>query len=192
MFIDGTSFITLHNIIHPRATTEFIYRYDDPDKAEVFLSFRMETTSRSTEVVAVLAELERKGMKGVDISDNELAKTHARYLIGGRAKVPNERLFRFGSHKPFSLTLGNLPALLTFPPVQNFLRDLVPFGSSCWVYRQVGTYSCSTTVITVQVSLFLPLTRILRSLASQIWGRCSQAFRFPRMKLGNLTNSFAT
>lgn len=63
----------------------------------MFLSFRMETPSRTTEVAAVLAELERKGMKGVDISENELAKTHARYLIGGRAKVANERLFRFGA-----------------------------------------------------------------------------------------------
>ncbi|KAJ3480035.1 hypothetical protein NLI96_g8635 [Meripilus lineatus] len=107
------SFIALHNVIHPRATTEFIYRYDDPEVAQVFLSFRMETPSRTTEVAAVLAELERKGMKGVDISENELAKTHARYLIGGRAKVANERLFRFEfPERPGALRkfLSGLPA----------------------------------------------------------------------------------
>lgn len=30
-----------------------------------------------------------------DLSEDELAKSHARYLVGGRAKVPNERMFRF-------------------------------------------------------------------------------------------------
>lgn len=151
IIIDGNSFITLHNIIHPRATTEFIYRYDDPDKAEVFLSFRMETTSRSTEVVAVLAELEKKGMKGVDISDNELAKTHARYLIGGRAKVPNERLFRFGACESL-LELVGLLDLSILPSMQNFRRDLVPYENSCWVCQQVGISPCSTIAIMARVS----------------------------------------
>lgn len=35
-------------------------------------------------------------MKGFDISDDELAKSHARYMVGGRTQVPNERMFRFG------------------------------------------------------------------------------------------------
>lgn len=34
-------------------------------------------------------------MKPLDISDNEMAKSHARYLSGGRSKVPDERMFRF-------------------------------------------------------------------------------------------------
>lgn len=34
-------------------------------------------------------------MKALDISDNELAKSHARYLVGGKAKVQDERMFRF-------------------------------------------------------------------------------------------------
>lgn len=34
-------------------------------------------------------------MQALDISDNELAKSHCRYLVGGRADVPDERLFRF-------------------------------------------------------------------------------------------------
>ena len=35
-------------------------------------------------------------MKGYDISDDEMAKSHGRYMIGGAQKVENERLFRFG------------------------------------------------------------------------------------------------
>ncbi len=31
----------------------------------------------------------------LNVSDNELAKAHARHMVGGRAKVDDERLFRF-------------------------------------------------------------------------------------------------
>jgi threonine dehydratase len=60
------------------------------------LSFKIDSLSRSTEVKEVLAALEALDMKGYDISDDELAKSHARYMIGGCHAVPDERVFRFG------------------------------------------------------------------------------------------------
>lgn len=46
-------------------------------------------------------------MKGFDISDNEMAKSHARYMIGGANNIENERVFRFGArHVPSQLLLG--------------------------------------------------------------------------------------
>ncbi|KLO14263.1 threonine dehydratase I [Schizopora paradoxa] len=89
------SFIALHTVIHPREVTEFIYRYNSPDTAHVFLSFILASNSREKEVQGVLAELEEKGMKGCDISDDEFAKSHARYMVGGSKDVPHERVFRF-------------------------------------------------------------------------------------------------
>ena len=89
------SFFALHTIIHPRAVTEFIYRYNSPSRAHVFLSFNLETHSRAKEVANVLSALEQQDMKAYDISDNEMAKSHARYMIGGASGVANERLFRF-------------------------------------------------------------------------------------------------
>ncbi|KAF9792559.1 tryptophan synthase beta subunit-like PLP-dependent enzyme [Thelephora terrestris] len=89
------SFIELHNAIHPRATTEFIYRYNLHDTAQVYLSFKLATNSREQEVSELLSTLEKQGMKGYDISDDELAKSHSRYMIGGAQRVANERLFRF-------------------------------------------------------------------------------------------------
>jgi threonine dehydratase len=89
------SFIELHNAIYPRATTEFVYRYNAPDTAQVYLSFKLATKSRETEVSELLATLEKQGMKGYDISDDEFAKSHGRYMIGGAKRVENERLFRF-------------------------------------------------------------------------------------------------
>ncbi len=44
----------------------------------------------------MLADLEANGMKGCDISDDEFAKSHARYMIGGSKDVSHERVFRFG------------------------------------------------------------------------------------------------
>lgn len=90
------SFVRLHNIIHPRAVTEFVYRYSKPETAHVFISFILNTPSRTTEVADILAQLGKEGMKGMDISDDELAKTHIRYLVGGFQDVENERVFRFG------------------------------------------------------------------------------------------------
>lgn len=85
-------------MIYPRATTEFIYRYKSPDIAQVYLSFKLATNSRRKEVSEVLSTLEQGGMQGYDISDDEMAKSHSRYMIGGALRVENERLFRFGMY----------------------------------------------------------------------------------------------
>ncbi|PVG02979.1 putative ILV1-anabolic serine and threonine dehydratase precursor [Serendipita vermifera] len=89
------SFVRLHNIIYPRVVTEFIYRYSGPDKAHVFISFILSTSSRESEVSQVIAALAQEGMKADDISDDELAKAHGRYLVGGFQDVEHERVFRF-------------------------------------------------------------------------------------------------
>ncbi len=86
----------LHNIIFPRAVTEFVYRYSRPDKAHVFLSFIINTSSREKEVAQVIADLLKEGMTASDISDDELAKAHGRYMVGGCQTVEHERVFRFG------------------------------------------------------------------------------------------------
>ena len=43
----------------------------------------------------LLRAVERKGIKTLDLTDNELAKTHVRHLVGGPANAPNEVLYRF-------------------------------------------------------------------------------------------------
>ncbi|KAK0561540.1 threonine deaminase [Tilletia horrida] len=49
----------------------------------------------SPELQQLLLKLEAAGMPSIDISGNELAKAHARYIIGGRINVKYERIFRF-------------------------------------------------------------------------------------------------
>jgi threonine dehydratase len=87
-----SSFIELHSVIHPRAVTEFLYRYTSSERAHVLLSFKLSSTNQQQEVSEVLSTLEKQGMQGYDISDDEMAKSHVRYMIGGCLKVPNERI----------------------------------------------------------------------------------------------------
>jgi threonine dehydratase len=48
-----------------------------------------------TDLPIMFSHIEAQGMKAYDASHNEMAKAHARYLIGGRKDVKDERLFRF-------------------------------------------------------------------------------------------------
>lgn len=84
----------LYETIYPRFVTELSYRYSDPEKAHVYVAF--ETTS-PTEVGGVLKEISDKGFEAIDLSENEMAKTHARYLAGGRSPNVGEHevLYRF-------------------------------------------------------------------------------------------------
>ncbi|GAA5823487.1 hypothetical protein JCM3770_004475 [Rhodotorula araucariae] len=131
------AFLALHSVIHPRAVTEFVYRYSSSKRAFIFLSFYLASSSsraakrpapagasgastpaltpaeqRESELASIQAALKAQGMSALDISDNELAKSHARYLVGGKNKVPNERMFRFefperpGALRKFLETLG--------------------------------------------------------------------------------------
>ncbi|KAJ3018074.1 hypothetical protein HKX48_003184 [Thoreauomyces humboldtii] len=96
------SFEELYQIIHPRTVSEFAYRYGDPDEAHIFMSFTVQ--DREAELEAVFSQLEDKGMRALDASKNDMAKDHARNLVGGRMAVPDERLFRFAfPERPGSL-----------------------------------------------------------------------------------------
>jgi threonine dehydratase len=126
-FYVSYSFIALHTVIHPRAVTEFIYRYSSSEVAHVYLSFQLEgKLPRTAEVANVLTTLESEGMKGVDISDDELAKTHGRYMIGGKCEVPNERVFRFGKCSRSTLSIDtDFTVASEFPERPNALRNFL-------------------------------------------------------------------
>ncbi|KAG5461015.1 MAG: hypothetical protein BJ554DRAFT_6864, partial [Olpidium bornovanus] len=91
------SFSELYSVIYPRNVTEFSYRYADPELAHVYMSFIvLDPARRLAEVAEIFEALKKKGMEATDLSDNELAKSHARYMIGGRSRPENEKVLRFG------------------------------------------------------------------------------------------------
>ncbi|BFZ56558.1 threonine deaminase [Savitreella phatthalungensis] len=86
------TFLKLYSHIEPRAVTEFSYRKSDLSAAAIYMSFKVQSRS---EVPEILAALEADGYDAQDMSDNEMAKSHARYMVGGKTRVENERLLRF-------------------------------------------------------------------------------------------------
>jgi len=117
------SFKKLYDIIYPRAVTEFAYRYGDPDQAKIYVGITLDNAAKAeAEVAKVVADLnEQKDFLALDISQNDMAKDHARYLVGGRKQTQTdsntgeveERLLRFQfPEKPGALKtfLEALPA----------------------------------------------------------------------------------
>lgn len=105
------SFLRFCELLGGRSVTEFNYRYADADNACIFVGVRL--TRGYAERAEILAELQGKGYQVVDLSDDEMAKLHVRYMVGGRPSKPlRERLFSFefpespGALLKFLHTLG--------------------------------------------------------------------------------------
>lgn len=79
-------------VLGARSITEFNYRYAGGREAHVFVGLKLADAER--EKAEVIRELEQSGYGLVDISTNETAKLHVRYMVGGRAPVSDERVLR--------------------------------------------------------------------------------------------------
>ncbi len=87
------SFRALCALLGKRSVTEFNYRHAPGGEAHVFLGV---SVAGREETQRLVAQLEKKGMRAADLSDNELAKTHVRHLVGGRVgELAGEMLYRF-------------------------------------------------------------------------------------------------
>lgn len=92
------SFAALIEAVLPAAVTEFSYRYStsNPTVAHILIGVSISSAAnRTPELRSLFDRLSVNGMSARDISDDELAKTHIRYLNGGRSSVADERLYMF-------------------------------------------------------------------------------------------------
>jgi threonine dehydratase len=77
----------------PRNVTEFNYRISDSQRAHVFVGL---TTHGKGESPKIAANFGKHGFKALDLTHDELAKEHVRYMVGGSSPLANdERLLRF-------------------------------------------------------------------------------------------------
>ena len=78
-----------------RNVTEFNYRYSDNNDAIVFAGVQLKTGGDGRD--ELLSELREQGYEVTDLSDDETAKLHVRYMVGGHApaELENEILYRF-------------------------------------------------------------------------------------------------
>jgi threonine dehydratase len=98
-------------LLDGRTITEFNYRYASDKQAHIFVGVKLRQGRE--EFVALADTLEHNHYPCFDLSDNELAKLHVRYMVGGRPPtLLNEHLFSFefpeqpGALMKFLETLG--------------------------------------------------------------------------------------
>jgi len=119
------AFAALVKTIHPADITEFRYRYHTPAAAHIIMG--VNTTPASLPQLLDRLRSHDPPMQVADLSGDELAKSHIRYLVGGRAKAAdNEHVYSF----EFPERAGAL---------YRFLTTLTPgFNISCFHYRNYG------------------------------------------------------
>jgi threonine dehydratase len=88
------SFLRFCDTVAARNVTEFNYRYADAERAHIFVGVALGASPAEPE--RVREAIAAAGFPVTDMSDNEMAKLHVRYMVGGPAQgLRHERLFRF-------------------------------------------------------------------------------------------------
>jgi threonine dehydratase len=79
--------------IGARSITEFNYRYANAGDAHIFVGVELRDVDQDRD--ALIAGIVDRGYPVVDMTDNEMAKIHVRYMVGGRSgSVGDELLYR--------------------------------------------------------------------------------------------------
>ena len=124
------SLLRFCELIGTRSITEFNYRYADDAAAHIFVG--VEISGAGADKQSLVDALEQDGYPVLDLTDNEMAKLHVRYMVGGHAPGElDEVLYRFD----FPERPG---ALMHFPH---------PDGPA-----SPGTSACSTTATTARTT----------------------------------------
>ena len=86
------SFLKFCELLDNSSITEFNYRYSTKKDAHIFVGIKL--SKGESEKQALISRLS-KSFEVIDMSDNSMAKTHIRYMVGGHANADNEVIYRF-------------------------------------------------------------------------------------------------
>lgn len=91
------AFLDFCRALKGRNITEFNYRLNvnpntSNNSASIFVGIALKEGDKERRAVADL--LAQADYSAIDLTDDEVAKTHIRYLVGGHANLPDEQLFR--------------------------------------------------------------------------------------------------
>lgn len=87
------SFLRLTDALGNRSVTEFNYRISDAEQAHVFVGLQIHSEAEIAELQQHFVD---QGFPTQDLTHNEMAKTHIRYMVGGRSPLAeHEQLYRF-------------------------------------------------------------------------------------------------
>ena len=80
-------------LIGVRNITEFNYRFNDRKDAHVFVGVQVASRAESLKLIE---QLRRHGYQTLDLTDDEMAKSHIRHLVGGHSpQLEHEIVYRF-------------------------------------------------------------------------------------------------
>jgi len=120
------SFLAFCKLLGKRSITEFNYRYFDDSCAQIFVG--LTSSGDVSDKVDIISQLEGKGFTVTDMTQNDLAKEHIRYMVGGHAPRELHEII-------YSLQFPERPGAL--------LRFLTSLGSqwniSLFHYRNHGS-----------------------------------------------------
>ena len=77
------SFLAFCKLLGGRSITEFNYRYFDAAMAQVFVG--ISSNGLESDRATIIQQLQQQGFQVTDMTANELAKEHIRYMVGGHA-----------------------------------------------------------------------------------------------------------
>ncbi|MEY4481161.1 MAG: hypothetical protein RIQ84_323 [Pseudomonadota bacterium] len=87
------SFRRFCELLGARNVTEFNYRIADASKAHIFVGIATQKASDSTQIAKSFS---KSGFDTIDLTHDELAKSHLRHMVGGRSQLAkDELLYRF-------------------------------------------------------------------------------------------------
>ncbi|WP_416651115.1 threonine ammonia-lyase, biosynthetic [Candidatus Pseudothioglobus sp. Uisw_086] len=86
------SFLRFCELLDNNAVTEFNYRYSAKKDAHIFVGVKL--TKGESEKQALIARLSNS-FEVFDMSNNSMAITHIRYMVGGHANAEKEVIYRF-------------------------------------------------------------------------------------------------
>jgi threonine dehydratase len=154
-------------VLGRRSITEFNYRYVEGPEAHIFVGVQIARGEK--EKVEIIGLLRDEGLTVHDMSDNEMAKLHVRYMVGGRvAGLRDELIYRFqfperpgallkfldGLATEWNISLfhyrnhgadyGRILAGIQVPETDRaeFRRRLDKLGYPCWEETGNPAYQC--------------------------------------------------
>ncbi len=89
------AFKKLCECINGRAITEFNYRYSGDSSLPAHIFIGISIHNGDQEIGEIINKLKSNGYPVKDFSDNDTAKLHMRYMVGGHNTDKSEQLYRF-------------------------------------------------------------------------------------------------
>jgi threonine dehydratase len=157
-----------------RSITEFNYRYSDDERAYIFAGVNL--LEGGAERQEIFQKLQNKGFKVIDMTDNEVAKLHIRYMVGGHSpESVGERLIRLEFPERPGALLG-------------FLNQLKPdWNISLFHYRNHGAaYGRVLLGLQIPNNNMGGLKQSLQKLGYQYWDETENSAY--RLFLGQILN----